>query len=750
MGRNETSSRGVNQPMKGLIEGSCRLARFRDRLGAPDKPQHNGFWETADLWWGRVLKAVGGAGALLAFAIIVWLFYDVLFERSIAIRPISVPKLLQERGYTSDVAAIHLRDALNAYAANARTSALGPQLALNSDLPDFVLPTVGLSFEAVAARLRTFFRIDRRRNISGELTLVDQELHLRLRKNTGVIYESVTAHNPDQPDTLFTDAAPAVFAATEPYFNAVAKSAAEPEVALKITREIIADWPPTDPNVVWAHNLLGLIQYHKRRLDDNAGALAEFKWAILHAPRFAPAHINLGIMYREQGRLEAAISEFRSAVRIDPESPIAHINLAKALREAGENEEAACEYREAITERHNAVVSAPRSATAHLSLGSVLKNVTKASHAACGYAAAMDALGKVVASFVGLATDDGDISGTLEDDSKYGDSAINEYRHAVALAPGDARMHYNLGAELYDSGRAVDEAIIEFRKAIDLDPHFYDALAGLSYALRSKARRSEAVGDYLSGDSEYAESAHLFERAMAETEAEIRADSRNASAHRTNGIHLYYMGKFAEATAEHDRAVEIDNTYLTNLTRRGYARFALADYDKAAEDFARALPLPEDQAYTMIWLYLSRQHARVSLGAGYYQKTPNAPIPFMELLGNAAKLKASNRYDNLNQLERQRKQKQLSAREEKEIMSRQEWPIPVIELFLDHRSPTEVLTDAKDSNSKCEAYFYIGEWLVLRGKTEDAVKSFEQARDSCRFDYIELQGAKAELKRLGR
>jgi hypothetical protein len=43
------------------------------------------------------------------------LFDEVLLQRSIVIQPISVPNDLEQNGYTSAVAAIHLRDALNKY-----------------------------------------------------------------------------------------------------------------------------------------------------------------------------------------------------------------------------------------------------------------------------------------------------------------------------------------------------------------------------------------------------------------------------------------------------------------------------------------------------------------------------------------------------------------------------------------------------------------------------------------------------------
>ena len=157
---------------------------------------------------------------------------------------------------------------------------------------------------------------------------------------------------------------------------------------------------------------------------------------------------------------------------------------------------------------------------------------------------------------------------------------------------------------------------------------------------------------------------------------------------------------------------------------RGYARFALADFNGAADDFARALALPRDRGYTMMWLYLSReQQSRIILGDKYDQQRDGGHSdPVKELLSNTSKLRKSNG---------------------------QEWPLPIIEVFLGSRSDNDVLGNAKDADERCEAYFYIGEWLLLRGKREDAIKSLQEAVQSCRFDFVERAGAMAELRRLG-
>src|SRR5215467_226890 len=107
-------------------ESLSRIARLRSRLRSTNQIDKKRWWEVANLWWNLTIKGVVGLTAILAFVVIMHLFYGVLFQEAVVIEPISVPKDIQEKnGYTSNVAALHLRDALNKYAERAHTSATG-------------------------------------------------------------------------------------------------------------------------------------------------------------------------------------------------------------------------------------------------------------------------------------------------------------------------------------------------------------------------------------------------------------------------------------------------------------------------------------------------------------------------------------------------------------------------------------------------------------------------------------------------
>jgi len=62
-------------------------------------------------------------------------------------------------------------------------------------------------------------------------------------------------------------------------------------------------------------------------------------------PKFAAAHLQLGILYSEQNRLPNAISEYEKAIEADPKLEAAHYRLAQAYRQTGNKSKAQRELR---------------------------------------------------------------------------------------------------------------------------------------------------------------------------------------------------------------------------------------------------------------------------------------------------------------------------------------------------------------------------------------------------------------------
>jgi protein O-mannosyl-transferase len=75
------------------------------------------------------------------------------------------------------------------------------------------------------------------------------------------------------------------------------------------------------------------------------------------------------------------------------------------------------------------------------------------------------------------------------------DEALADYRKALEIKPDFAAAHFNLGCLLADRGR-TDEAINEYRKALEIKPDFAEARINLGCLLEKTGRADEAIAHY--------------------------------------------------------------------------------------------------------------------------------------------------------------------------------------------------------------------------------------------------------------
>lgn len=95
---------------------------------------------------------------------------------------------------------------------------------------------------------------------------------------------------------------------------------------------------------------------------DDPQAAAHWRALIALAPTSAAPHINLGVLYRQAGRLDDAIAEYEAAIRLDPKAADAYHNLGLAHRLRGAWADAERAYRRALDLR-------PDQAKTHYNLG---------------------------------------------------------------------------------------------------------------------------------------------------------------------------------------------------------------------------------------------------------------------------------------------------------------------------------------------------------------------------------------------
>jgi tetratricopeptide (TPR) repeat protein len=352
----------------------ARLSAAKARLSRRAAREERTVWQriaqALATGWKLLATVVLSLAGVFTFAIIAVLLWQALMQKTIAIAPIGVPRMLAESGYTADVAAQRLHDALNKVVEDAHSRKNGPEVALQTDLPSIVVPTIGLSLETIAADLRTFFHIPGRWNIFGEFTIAQKQLWLRLRVNGQDSFTSANGGDPERPDELLAPAAGKVFEMADPYIAGWSMRERNPGKSLEIARRMIADRPERDQSVPWAHNLVGVILADQYNTEE---AIAEYRKAIELDPRIAIFHTNLGVVLsylgvvlRDQHKTGEAIAEYRKAIELDPRDALPHNNLGNRLLDQGKAGEAIAEYKKAIE-------LDPRYVEPHKKLASILR-----------------------------------------------------------------------------------------------------------------------------------------------------------------------------------------------------------------------------------------------------------------------------------------------------------------------------------------------------------------------------------------
>jgi len=183
------------------------------------------------------------------------------------------------------------------------------------------------------------------------------------------------------------------------------------------------------------------------------------------------------------------------------------------------------------------------------------------------------------------------------------DEAIAEYRRAVELDPTDAYPHNGLGNVYSDLGRH-DEAIAEYRRAIELDPDLAMAHNNLGNVYRDLGRYDEAIAAYQgaveldptdayphNGLGNVYRDLGRHEEAIAEYRRALELDPTDADYHSNLGNVYHDLGRHDEAIAAYQHAVELDPTFASPHNSLGNVYRDLGRHEEAITAYQRAAKL---------------------------------------------------------------------------------------------------------------------------------------------------------------
>ncbi len=216
----------------------------------------------------------------------------------------------------------------------------------------------------------------------------------------------------------------------------------------------------------------------------NKGKLSEaikvYQKVLASKPNNALAYYYIGIALQEQGKHIDAINAFNKSLVLKPNQAKVYNDIGAALITQGKIDDAVSTYYKSIT-------LDPYYAEAYNNLGVALKNKGELDKAIQSYKKALDLKPNCeeILDNLGVA---------LQNQGKY-DDAIIVYNKVLTLNPNKASTYNNLGAALKDQGK-IDKAIEVYKMALKISPKNDNVYSNLGFALQELGKTDEALKAY--------------------------------------------------------------------------------------------------------------------------------------------------------------------------------------------------------------------------------------------------------------
>lgn len=337
-----------------------------------------------------------------------------------------------------------------------------------------------------------------------------------------------------------------------------------------------------DRNNARAQYAYGLALAQQRRSDDAALA---FKQAVGVDPEFSDAWVNLGVVQKEMGDLDAADHSYAQALALKPDDAVAHNNYGNLLLARGELDRAAEVYSHALVLDPSYVDAKVNRALAYREMGeadkalralekivldhpehvSVLNSLGNALRHAERFEEARGILEKAVALDANHAEAHNNLGLALALLGKR-DLARPMFARAAALRPDMSVIANNYGTLLLKMFH-LDEAIAELKRAVTLDSAYQDAWVNLG------------VAHFLIGN---------YDDAVSAYRTVIDQDPNNAFARYSLGVALLEQQDLPEAVKEIEHALKANPENVMALNTLGVALLDQHKIDEARDAMGRA------------------------------------------------------------------------------------------------------------------------------------------------------------------
>jgi lipoprotein NlpI len=297
-------------------------------------------------------------------------------------------------------------------------------------------------------------------------------------------------------------------------------------------------------------------------------------------------------------------------------------------------------------------------------------------------------------------------------------------------------------------------------KLQDYDKQVQEALEGVNVAIFIAGKQSTVTRQ-----ANETETQAFARRYRARLEAEVTSMSKTIAEGKVKGgdlagVHemrasLYSdLGKLDLAMTDIQTAMRLAPSSGASFFVRGGVYFRHGELQRSLADLTRALQLgfnPGDvyRSRGLVHLYLGRTDAAIADFKRSYELHTDEEARLWPLIWQLSAVRRANQ--NIDADLKSRIHKELSK------ANKQEWPRPLLQLFQGQVTPDQLLRNIEAENKGddkelvlCEAYFYIGQWHLMRGDKLKAREFLEKSLAQGALSYMETASVQYEIKALNK
>jgi tetratricopeptide (TPR) repeat protein len=236
----------------------------------------------------------------------------------------------------------------------------------------------------------------------------------------------------------------------------------------------------------------------------------------------------------------------------------------------------------------------------------------------------------------------------------YWQNSETLWTHTLACTSNNFIARDGLGNALFEKGK-VDEAVVQYQKALEINPDYAEACNNLGNALLQKGKVDEAIAQLQRAQQlkpDYAEACNnlgnaLLQKgnvaeAIAHVQRALQLKPDFANAHDVLGNALLQKGNVAEAITQFQEALQINPHNAEACYNLGNARLRQGNVAEAIAQYQMALQIKPDFADAHNNLGTARLHqGNVAEAIAQYQKALQLKPDKAEVQNNLAWLLAT-------------------------------------------------------------------------------------------------------------